>query len=42
MDQDEADIMAQAERIARAAPRFVPREQWVAEMARRMEAGIHA
>ena len=42
MEQDEANIMVQAERIARAAPRFVPREQWVAEMSRRMEAGIHA
>jgi len=34
--------MAQSESIARAARKFQPREQWVAEMRRRMEAGIHA
>jgi catechol 2,3-dioxygenase len=42
MEQSEAEILAQSERIARAAPRFMPREQWVTEMTRRMEAGIHA
>jgi catechol-2,3-dioxygenase len=42
MEQSEAEIMAKSEDIARAAPRFQPREQWVAEMTRRMEAGIHA
>ncbi len=40
--QSEAQIMAQSERIAKAAPKFMPREQWVAEMKRRMENGIHA
>lgn len=42
MEQSEEQIMAHSEAIARAAPRFQPREQWVAEMTRRMEAGIHA
>lgn len=42
MEQSEEVIMAHTEAIARAAPRFQPREQWVAEMTRRMEAGIHA
>jgi len=40
--QSEAEIMARCEAVARAAPRFQPREQWVAEMQRRMAAGIHA
>ena len=42
MEQSETEIMAQSERIARAAKKFQPRAQWVAEMKRRMEAGIHA
>jgi catechol 2,3-dioxygenase-like lactoylglutathione lyase family enzyme len=42
MEQSEEQIMAQSEAIARAAPRFQSREQWVAEMTRKMEAGIHA
>ena len=42
MTQNEAAIMAHSERIARAARKFQPREQWVADMRRRMEAGIHA
>jgi catechol-2,3-dioxygenase len=40
--QSETEIMAQVERIARASKIFMPRDQWVAEMKRRMEAGIHA
>jgi len=40
--QSDVAIMTQSERIARAAPKFAPRAQWVAEMRRRMEAGIHA
>lgn len=42
MAQSEEEIMAHSEAVARAAPRFQPRAQWVADMARRMEAGIHA
>ena len=42
MENSEAEIMAHSESIARAANKFQPREQWVAEMRRRMEAGIHA
>lgn len=42
MTQSEAEILAACERVASAAPRFQPRAQWVAEMRRRMEAGIHA
>lgn len=38
----EAEIVAQSERIARAAKKFMPREQWVAEMKRRMDTGLHA
>ena len=42
LTQSEAEIMARCESVARAAPRFQPREQWVTEMRRKMEAGIHA
>ena len=42
MEKSEDEIMAHSERIARAAKKFQPRSQWVAEMRRRMEAGIHA
>jgi catechol-2,3-dioxygenase len=42
MTQSEEAILAHSEGIARAAKRFQPREEWVAEMRRRMEAGIHA
>jgi catechol-2,3-dioxygenase len=40
--QPEAEILARCEAVARAAPRFQSREHWVAEMRRKMEAGIHA
>lgn len=36
LTQTDAAILAQAETIARRYPKFQPREQWVAEMARRM------
>ncbi len=36
--QDDAAVLAQAEAIARRAPRFMPRADWRAEMARRMRA----
>jgi catechol 2,3-dioxygenase len=36
------EILADSERIARAAPDFMPREEWVNKMRRRMENGIHA
>jgi catechol 2,3-dioxygenase len=36
LDQDDAAIMAQVEALARSRPRFQPRAQWIAEMARRM------
>ena len=42
MTQSEEEIMAHTEGIARAANRFQPREQWVADMKRRMASGIHA
>ena len=42
MEKSETEIMAHSEGIARAAKKFQPREQWVGEMKRRMEAGIHA
>ena len=42
MEKSEDEIMAHSERIARAAKKFQPRSQWVAEMRRRMAAGIHA
>ena len=42
MEASEAEIMAHSEGIARAARKFQPRGEWVAEMRRRMEAGIHA
>ncbi|MBL8384655.1 MAG: VOC family protein [Burkholderiales bacterium] len=42
MSLSDAAIMAHSEAIARASAKFQPREAWVAEMRRRMEAGIHA
>jgi catechol-2,3-dioxygenase len=38
----DADILASAERIARAAPNFTSREEWVEKMRSRMENGIHS
>ena len=35
-------IIEQSDRIAHSAPTCVPRGEWVADMRRRMEAGIHA
>jgi catechol 2,3-dioxygenase len=36
LDQSDAAVMAQAEALARSRPKFQPRAQWQAEMARRM------
>ena len=36
LDQPDDVIMARAEALARSRPRFQPRSQWMAEMARRM------
>lgn len=41
MSLSESEILAHSERLARAAPRFQPRAEWVGEMRRRMLAGIH-
>lgn len=40
--QSDEQILAQAEAIARGRPKFMPRAQWQAEMARRMEADQNA
>jgi len=42
LTQSEPRILAACEKVASTSPRFMPREQWVADMRRRMEAGIHA
>ena len=36
LDQSDEAILAQAEAIARSRPKFQSREQWQAEMSRRM------
>ena len=36
------EIMSRAETIARGLPNFKPRQEWVAEMRARMQAGVHA
>lgn len=36
LDQGDDAVLAQAEALARSRPRFQPREQWLAEMRRRM------
>lgn len=36
LDQSDAAVLAQAEALARSRPKFQPRAQWMAEMARRM------
>ena len=41
-DQSEADIMAQSERIARSARKFMLRSDWVAQMRQRMADRVHA
>lgn len=40
--QSDADILAGTEKLARALPGFKPRELWLTEMRRRMEARPHA
>jgi catechol-2,3-dioxygenase len=40
--KSDAEILKDAEKVARALPGFQPREQWSADLRRKMEAGVRA